>query len=211
MLKKFTTTCLAGAAIVGIGAYLLAQSRTQPTEASRASRLLAMQEPASQAKPRGTPLASVSWIGVMLEDHEGVRVKAIFPAGPAAFSGVRVGDVLLKVDTTNVDSTNAAEVAIERLVPGQAIALTIRRHGKTVELKVTPDSLEEFRKRYTGEMLRRDPRDPRYGQHHGVSEADLQVEVVRRLFEQHERLETTLLELKSEIQALRKEVRALQK
>ena len=147
----------------------------------------------------------------MLEDHEGVRVKAVFPGGPAAFSGMRVGDVLLKVDTTNVDSTNAAETAIERLMPGQAIALTIRRHGKTVELKVTPDSLEEFRKRYTGEMLRRDPRDPKYGQHHGVSDADLQVEVVRRLFEQHERLETTLLELKSEIQALRKEVCALQK
>jgi len=211
MLKPSRLICPALTAILVIGAFFWVQGGERPAERPAAPVQLAMQEPVSQAKPRGATLASMSWVGVMLEDHEGVRVKAVFPAGPAAFAGVHVGDVLLKVDTTNVDSTNAAEAAIERLAPGQAITLTIRRHGKAVELKVTPDSLEEFRKRYTGEMLRRDPRDPRYGQHHGVSDADLQVEVVRRLFEQHERLETTLLELKSEIQALRKEVRALQK
>jgi hypothetical protein len=60
-------------------------------------------------------------------------------------------------------------------------------------------------------MLRRDPRDRQYGQHHGISDADMSVELVRRLFEQHERMERTLQQVLDEVHALRKEVRALQK
>jgi len=215
MLRPFTTICLTAAAIVVIGAYLLAQSGRQPGAAPSAPLVLAMQEPSAtaQEKPPTSPLANAGWIGLMLEDNNGhgVRVASVFPGGPAAFAGVRAGDDLLKVGSTNIDSRNAAETAIEGLVPKRATSVTVHRHGKAVELRITPKSLAEFRERYISEMLRRDPRDPKYGERHGVSEADMHVELVRRLFEQHQRLETTLIELTKEIQALRKEVRALQK
>ena len=58
-------------------------------------------------------------------------------------------------------------------------------------------------------MLRRDPRDPNYAMHHGVSDADMSAEVIRRLFEQHERLDRSLHEVLKELQALRQEVAAL--
>jgi uncharacterized protein YdcH (DUF465 family) len=58
-------------------------------------------------------------------------------------------------------------------------------------------------------MLRRDPRNPNYALNHGVSEADMSAEVVRRLFEQHERMDRTLHEVLKEVQALRQEVAAL--
>jgi hypothetical protein len=214
MFKPLHLACLTGCAIgagfLGIGAI----GGQRSADAPRPS-LVAMQEP--QANPSEAPkrptVSQAGWIGVVLDEHkgEGVRVKSVFPAGPAAFAGVREGDILVRIGDANLDSTASAEAAIERLVPGRRSLLTIQRRGKTVELKITPDSLADFRQHYLSEMLRRDPRDPRFGQLHGVSEADMSVEVVRRLFEQHQRLETTLIELTKEIDALRKEVRALRK
>jgi hypothetical protein len=209
MLKTLQIACLTGCAIgagfLGIGATGGQRSADAPKPS-----LVAMQEPQAnpiegQKRPTASP---VGWIGVVLD---GVRVKAVFPAGPAAFAGVRERDTLVRIGDANVDSTASAEAAIERLVPGQRSPLTIQRHGKSIELKVTPRNLAEFRQHYISEMMRRDPRDPKFGQLHGVSEADISVEVVRRLFEQHQRLETTLIELTREIEALRKEVRALRR
>lgn len=210
MLKSLLTACLIGVGLVGLGAI----GGQRPGDGKR-PLLVAMQE--QRTKPQdGIPqqaLAKRGWIGVSLEDDHGsdVRIKAVFPAGPASFAGVRVGDSVVKIGDANVESVNAAQAAIERLTPQKQASLTVRRKGKAVELKVTPDSLAEFREHYIGEMLRRDPRDARYAQHHGVSEADMSVELARRLFEQHQRLETTLNELTREIDALRKEVRALKK
>ena len=215
MRNSFKTIYLAAAAILVIGTYLLAQGNRQPSERASAPRVLAMQQAQteSQTNPSGSSLSKAGWIGVMLEDVKGgnVRVKDVFPGGPAAFAGVRAGDVLVKIGGANVDSKDKAEAAVERLVPRRQAPLTVRRHGKTVELKITPDSLADFRERYVKEMVRRDPRDPKYGQFHGVSEADMSVEVIRRLFEQHQRMETALNDVTRELQALRKEVHALQK
>jgi predicted metalloprotease with PDZ domain len=154
----------------------------------------------------------MGWIGLMLEDAKGqVRVKGVFPGGPGAFAGVRAGDVLVRIDRTPVDSVAVATSAIEGLVPERPATLVVSRQGKAVELHATVGSLGEFRDHYVQEMLRRDPRDAQYGQHHGVSEADMSVEVIRRLFEQHEHMERTLQQLVDEVHALRKEVRSLQK
>jgi membrane-associated protease RseP (regulator of RpoE activity) len=210
MLKFLSSACLIGIGLLG----LVALGGQRPGNAF-VPALAAMQEEGNRPQDRtpGQPLANSGWIGVSLEDAKGqeVLVKDVFPAGPAAFAGVRAGDVLLKVEGAPVDSRDTAQAAIERLVPQRQSSLTVGRKGKAVELKVIPDSLAEFRQRYIGEMLRRDPRDPKYGQRHGVSDADMHVELIRRLFEQHQRLESSLHELTQEVQALRKEVRALQK
>jgi membrane-associated protease RseP (regulator of RpoE activity) len=216
------TVCLTGAALLVIGAFLVAgsgpirstQRSEEPTTAA-APLLVSMQDSPSSSRPKveQVPLSNAGFIGVSLDDAKGteVLIKDVFPAGPAAFAGVRAGDVLLKVGGAPVESRDAAQAAIERLVPQRQSSLTVRRQGKAMQLKVIPESLAEFRQRYVGEMLRRDPRDPKYGQRHGVSEADMHVELIRRLFEQHQRMESSLHELTQEVQALRKEVRALQK
>jgi PDZ domain len=209
-MLKFVLT----AGLIGVGLFGLRAIGDQRPRGASLPVLVAMQEVTKpqEASP-GQALANSGWIGVSLEDANGpeVRVKDVFPAGPAAFGRVRVGDVLLKVGGVSVTSRDAAQEAIERLVPQRQASLTIRRQGKAVELKITPGSLAEFREHYIGEMLRRDPRDPKYGQRHGVSEADMHVELIRRLFEQHQRMESSLLELTREVQALRQEVHALKK
>jgi predicted metalloprotease with PDZ domain len=215
MLKPFTMICLAATAFAVGGAFLLAQGEKKPNEARPARTVLAMQEsrPATHEGATRLTLANVGWIGVMLEDNKGhgVKVKSVFPAGPAAFAGVRAGDVLIRVGSTEVNSTQDAETAIEHLTPQQQSGLSVERGRHATELKVTAGSLAEFRRDYIREMMRRDPRDPKYTDHHGVSEADISAEVVRRLFEQHERMERSLNDLAKEVHALRKQVAALQK
>jgi len=217
-MLKATPIRFAALGLLTVCGLLLADSRPpasapRPSTDAKAPVAIAMQqEPASRA-PEGNAQPDRGWIGVMLEDHQGqgARVVEVFPAGPAAFGGVRAGDILTRVGQTQVTSAVAASAAIEQATPKQEIALTVERHGKSVELKVQVDSMGEFRGRYIQEMLRRDPRHPKYATHAGISESDMQAEVVRRLFEQHERLERTLNEVLKEVHELRQEVRALKK
>jgi predicted metalloprotease with PDZ domain len=217
MLKTLTTIGLTTTVILVIGTFLWVQGSEsrgeRPSLAPAGSRLLAMQEPAAPAQDSTShsALASMGWIGVTLEENNGhgVKVAAVFPAGPAAGAGVRVGDLLVRVGGADVTSAQTAQEAIEKLKPANPGSLTVERRGKAVELKVVPESLADFRRDYIHEMLRRDPRDPHYARHHGVSDADMQAEVVRRLFEQHERMERSLHEVLKELQALRQEVASL--
>lgn len=207
-------TVIGCAAILTVAAFLWAQSTPQRPAPSRPV-VLAMQEPqaAPQATHPASPLSNLGWIGLKLEENNGhgVRVAAVFPAGPAAIARVRVGDVLVRIGGTELGSAGDAEAAIERLTPQKPTSLTVERQRGSVDLKVIPESLADFKKDYIAEMMRRDPRDPNYGLHHGISEADMSAEVVRRLFEQHERLERLLIEVHKEVHALRKQVAALQK
>ena len=156
-------------------------------------------------------LANMGWVGIMMQDNKGsgARVASVFPAGPAAVAGVRVGDVLVRVGGSDISSPQDAETALAQLAPHKPATLTVERRGKKHELKIVPESMAEFKHAYVAEMLHRDPRNPNYAKHHGVSEADMGAEVIRRLFEQHERMERTLNDVLTEVQALRKEVAAL--
>jgi predicted metalloprotease with PDZ domain len=187
-------------------------STSQRRSRTPAPTLIAMQEPGNKA-PQGNARPDQGWIGVMLEDSngQGARVVDVFPGGPAAFARIRKGDVLTRIGSTTVTSAADATSAAERLTPRQETTISVERRGKTLELKVIPDSMAEFRERYINEMMRRDPRHPKYAEHAGVSDADMQAEVVRRLFEQHERLERTLNEVLTELHELRQEVHALKK
>lgn len=217
MAKQLLMLCCTGTGVVAIGGLLLARGglladggqSTSPPPASAV--VLATQASADGGGPSSS--SGGGWIGVQLKENhgQGVRVSDLFPGGPAAFAGVRAGDILIRIGSRDVNTREAAETAIAHLAPGRSTSLTIERGKRPVELKVTPDSLAEFRQSYISEMMRRDPRDPNYGKHHGISEADISAELVRRLFEQHERMDRTLQELLKEVHLLRKQVAALQK
>jgi membrane-associated protease RseP (regulator of RpoE activity) len=216
MLKPTRSFWILGIGLIAAGGLLLADSRP-PVPAphhsgdAKAPVIVAMQQ-AAEAKP-GEAAADRGWIGVMLEDskRQGARVVDLFPGGPAAFARVRAGDVVTKIGGTPVSSAADATTAVEQLTPRQQVTITVDRRGKPVELKVQVDSLADFRERYVNEMMRRDPRHPKYAAHPGISDSDMSAEVVRRLFEQHERLERSLHEVLKELHELRQEVRALKK
>jgi membrane-associated protease RseP (regulator of RpoE activity) len=219
MSKLMQSIAVAGVGLLAATALLRAGSpqsgSSAPASASPAVPapvVVAMQEPGAQT-PAKPAVPDQGWIGLMLDDSkgQGARVVDVFPAGPAAFAGLRVGDVVTRVGETAVTSHESAAAAIERLAPRQPVSVTVDRNGRSVELKVTVDSLNDFRQRYVNEMLHRDPRHPHYGTHPGVSDSDMSAEVVRRLFEQHERQERALHEVLKELRELRQEVRALKK
>ena len=78
------------------------------------------------------------------------QVAAIVPGGAAA-KLLKVGDVITQVDGADVASSEDAVAAIGRTTPGQAVAVTVERDGKTVTVQITtrPDE--------------RDPKLPRIG------------------------------------------------
>jgi len=217
MLKPTRSFWILGIGLVAAGGLLRADSRPpvsapQHSGDAKAPVIVAMQK-AAEVKPFGDAPADRGWIGVMLEDSkgQGARVVDLFPGGPAAFARVRAGDVVTKIGGTPVSSAADATTAVEQLTPRQQVTITVDRRGKPVELKVQVDSLADFRERYINEMMRRDPRHPKYAAHPGISDSDMSAEVVRRLFEQHERLERSLHEVLKELHELRQEVRALKK
>lgn len=200
---------VAGVASFALGAFMFADDKPSAAP-DRPAYLVAQRDGGGTGK---STASDAGWIGLMLEDgkDKGLVVSNVFPAGPAAFAGVRAGDVLVKIGDASPDSIAKAVAIIEKLTPHRSATITVRRDGKSVELTVNTGSLADFHERYVREMMRRDPRDPSFSDRHGVSDADMSVELVRRLFEQNQRLETTLHQVLTEVQALRAEVREKKK
>ena len=156
-----------------------------------------------------TTEADRGWIGLMVESGPDgmLTVSNVFPGGPSAFAGIRQGDVLLQAGGGKVESEPQLAKAIEQLKPGEEVAIVVKRGKQDLSLKVRVGSLKEFHEHYAREMWRRDPRDPNFAKNHGVSPTDMNIELTRRLFEQNQRLERSLLDLHKEVAALRSELK----
>ena len=85
------------------------------------------------------------WLGVSVQDagggasagRAGVAIAGIDRAGPAGRAGIRPGDVVLAVDGNPVGTAQGLIKAVAATPPGNAVRLTVRRNGQTVELPVT--------------------------------------------------------------------------
>lgn len=202
------TLCLA----VALGAFsLFGLPWILPTSSVESLRITA--DDAARPAAAAAAVNDLGWIGLTLEPAADGRlaVVAVFPGGPAAFAGLRAGDVVTDINGRKVSSAAAAATAIESIAPGQTGVIRATRGQQQLKLTVTAGSLRDFHARYVGEMMRRDPRHPQYGAQHGVSSADMQVELIRRQFEQNQRLEYAINHLRNEVQALRQELQAARK
>merc|ERR1711969_225159 len=83
------------------------------------------------------------WLGVGIETvtdkiaqqvkgkaGEGVWVNSVFEGDPAHRAGIRIGDVILRIGGTTVDSPSRMIRLIGAFSPGQSINLDILRDGK---------------------------------------------------------------------------------
>ena len=76
--------------------------------------------------------------GMSLDDgDESPKVTAVLAKGPAGVAGLKVGDVVTKIDGRSV--TNVADVLkrVGRLAPGGSVKLTVQRGGETSEITIT--------------------------------------------------------------------------
>lgn len=81
------------------------------------------------ASPRELPEAGLMGVILDTDDEEGVRVKALSPAGAAAGAGVEKDDILVAIDGRPVPSYADVKLALLDKAPGERIRLSVRRSG----------------------------------------------------------------------------------
>src|SRR6266481_4870609 len=102
--------------------------KEQPMQLS--ATLAATSRPLSLTTPRAI-------IGVQIGDvKDGVRIEQITSGLPAAGAGLKVGDVILKVDGVIVPSRDKFTNIMSEKRPGEMVAFVYKRDGKDVEVKV---------------------------------------------------------------------------
>ncbi len=73
---------------------------------------------------------------------KGVYVDSLLQASAAEEAGLRVGDVILKVNDIEVNTSPELQGIIGRYRPGEEVTLTVSRNGREKALKVTLKSRE---------------------------------------------------------------------
>jgi len=206
-------------------AYLWAQSgRTVPVIIERGGKQYTIQALIPQ---HGT---NSGWLGVFLDEGDpntpGARIAQIYPSGPAARSGLHLGDVIKQIDDQQIAGSADAVMLIREFQPQAQVNFTIERGKEEMKIPVTIGSRRDFQQNFQG-----GPQNARYqssyqgqgqgqqaqgqgqqaqGQDHedfnqfnGVPPHAMQLESERRNFEQHERIEDEIRQLREEIKQLR--------
>jgi putative serine protease PepD len=79
-----------------------------------------------------------AYLGVAVQTTaNGVRLAQVRSATPAARAGLRVGDVVIRIDGKKVATTAELQSAIDAKQPGDTVTLTYRRNAATHTAKVT--------------------------------------------------------------------------
>ena len=110
------------------------QSKTQ-TNAQQIESKVAKPVPANRA-----------WLGVVLQDtrHRGSRIVALYPGGPAARAGLRVGDFVLSVNNEEVATSEDTIAAISQITPHRQVSMVVLRRGREHEFRITVGSRDEY-------------------------------------------------------------------
>lgn len=112
-----------------------------------AARTLA-QEEVGRARSNDARDAAPGTLGVRLRGRErGVEITAVMPNSPAAEAGVRVGDLVLRVDNTPVANTDELVRMVQANPAGSVIELEIDRQGLRGPLEITLASETEVYRR----------------------------------------------------------------
>lgn len=93
---------------------------------------------------------------VNAQEGEGVIINSIFEGDPADRAGLKIGDIILKIGGSHIDSPSKMIRVIGAITPGQTINLDILRDGKP---RMVPVKLES-RKRNTSQLTTLPPLSP---------------------------------------------------
>ncbi|PZO59612.1 MAG: serine protease [Phormidesmis priestleyi] len=76
--------------------------------------------------------------GLRLQADSGVVILGIARNAPAAQGGLRLGDVVVSMNGQPITDADTVQRVVESTAVGDAIAITVKRGGQTVELAVRP-------------------------------------------------------------------------
>jgi S1-C subfamily serine protease len=86
---------------------------------------------------RYSPLSPRAAVALGLPAAAGIQISSIDPGTPAAQAGLRVGDVITKLNDQQIDQTHPLQSLMLKFRPGDKVRLTIIRDGATQTLEVT--------------------------------------------------------------------------
>ena len=128
--------------VIGINAAIASTGSDSLGSSESGSIGLGFAIPISQATPviaelraKQTPTHSV--LGVSVQDaattasHTGATLASITAGGSAAKAGLKAGDEVIKMDSQQIDGSDALEAAVHSYRPGTTVTITYIRDGKT--------------------------------------------------------------------------------
>jgi 2-alkenal reductase len=83
------------------------------------------------------PLSPRAAVALGLPPAAGIQVSAVVPGSPAAQAGLRVGDVVTKLNDQQIDQEHALQSLLLRYRPGERVRLTILRGTETSTIELT--------------------------------------------------------------------------
>jgi serine protease Do len=81
-----------------------------------------------------------------LDRPRGARVTSVTNESPADKAGLKVGDVILQFNTTQIESDSHLVNTVSLTQVGKEVPMRVFRDGKSVELKVTVGNRADFRR-----------------------------------------------------------------
>ncbi|MBI3441228.1 MAG: Do family serine endopeptidase [Proteobacteria bacterium] len=75
--------------------------------------------------------------GLGLKKAQGALIKHVYPNGPAAKAGIRVGDVILTINGKEVQDPLALKYRLATIPIGSSVQLQVFRSGKTIDVTLT--------------------------------------------------------------------------
>lgn len=77
-----------------------------------------------------------------IEAIEGVFISTVRPEGAAKQAGMKVGDVIISVDDTRVNSSSQLQETVSKYRPGQEVQVIVKRDGKLKQFDVVLRNLD---------------------------------------------------------------------
>lgn len=108
------------------------------------------------------------WLGVVIQDitpgiteaigvKEGIIVAQVLKGSPADKAGLRVGDIIVKLNGRKLEDVRDLQLSIMKTKPGTEVVLTVIREGKEVDIRVKvgemPEKVRGRPRTYQGEDL----------------------------------------------------------
>lgn len=76
--------------------------------------------------------------GFKVQEDRGVLIVRIMPNSPAARAGMKIGDLIQKINGEAVDSADDVQQAVDRAAIGGSLQLELKRNGQTVAVTAQP-------------------------------------------------------------------------
>jgi len=138
LLVLAMSCCSLGLVVGGAAGYSLGRA-TARLEATPELEIPVPVIPTPVSPPEVTPVPGERpYLGIRyIQRPRGAEVQEVIPGSPAEAAGLRVGDLIRKVDGRAVSSGRPLADVLSAYRPGDRVVLTVEREGREIEIPVT--------------------------------------------------------------------------